>query len=271
MKFLFSATFVLLMAVLVTAPDMAVAQGSNPLDPTVSRKQVLVGPVVGINRNFHTGGFRTIDDPGCPLFEDGTGWGYIVGLTAEFLPSVNGTWGIIPRVMFEQRPGQFSQELPDAQVLLPGATEPVNQTVSTSSDITYTLLTAQVMYKQEFANIGGVRLGAAAGPSFNYVLGGHNRQVQDLDEPQNARFINPTGLPTEENGRRLIFFDNDIPARNSTRFSIMGGIQGEIGLFNNAWIMTPGVYYDYGLTDVTNAENWGLSTIMFMVDFRRAF
>jgi hypothetical protein len=91
-------------------------------------------------------------------------------------------------------------------------------------------------------------------------------------EPINARFINDLRLPTENNGRRLIFADNkDIPDRSGFRFSLKGGLQAEIGLFNNQIIMYPGIFYDYGLTHVTSAENWNLNSFLFQVDFRRAF
>lgn len=269
MKFL-SATLCALAIGVTIGSEATLAQGSNPLDPTVPRSQVLVGPTVGITRNYHTGGFRTIDDPNCPIFEQGSGWGFLVGMTAEFQPSPN--WSIIPRICYDTRPGQFTQNLPDAQVLLPNATQPVNQTVETSSDITYSLLTAEVLYKYEIAKITkGLRLSVQAGPVFGYVLGGKNRQVQDLIEPQNARFVNPDQLPEENNGRRLILFDGQIPGRNSTRFSMKGGVQLEVGLFGNDWIMYPGIYFDYGLSRVTNNENWNLNTAMFQVDFRHAF
>jgi hypothetical protein len=270
MKFFSSSSLLALAAVLLLTPTGASAQGSNPLDPTVPRSQVLVGPTVGVTRNYHTGGFRTIDDPNCPLFEDGSGWGIIAGITAEFQPAP--TWSLIPRVTYQTRPAQFSQNLPDAQVLLPGATDPVNQTVTTSSTITYSLLVAEIMYKYEVFKIGkGLRVGLEAGPAFGYVLGGKNRQVQDLLEPQNARFVNPEHYESENNGRRLILFDKDIPQRKSTRFSLKGGLQVEIGLFGNSWIATPAIYYDYGLTAVTDAENWNLNSLMFQLDFRRAF
>lgn len=269
--------FLAFLAVMLTAPSLSYSKGNdNPLDPAPSRRQILVGPTFNINRNYHSGGFRVIDDPQCPVFEDGSGWGFGVGLSAEFLPSVNGSWGIIPRVTFEQRPGVFNQELPNAEVLLPSADpneEPVivEQTVSTTSEITYSILNAEVMYKQEVLVLDALRIGVVAGPAFAYVLGGTNRQVQDLIEPQNARFTNPSDLETEENGRRLIFYDGDIQGRNSIRFSAKGGVQGEFGLFGNQWIMTPGVYYDYGLTEVTSEDSWNLSSIIFQVDLRRAF
>jgi hypothetical protein len=267
---------ILILFAIPVAPPKAQAQGDNPLDPTPQRRQILVGPTFAVNRNYHTGGFRTIEDPLCPLFEDGSGWGFAVGLSAEFLPAIDGKWGIIPRITFEQRPGNFRQELPDAKVLLPAESDTadpmvVNQTVSMSSDITYTLLNAEVMYKQELMTLGDLRVGVLAGPSVQYVLGGTNRQVQNLDEPDNARFRNQENLPEENNGRTLVFQDGDITQRASIRFSVKGGIQGEIGLFGNQWILTPGVYYDYGITDVTTTENWGLSSIIFQTDLRRAF
>ncbi len=253
------------------------AGNDNPLDPTQPKSQVLVGPTIGINRNFHSGGFRVIDEPNCPVFEGGTGWGFLAGLSAEF--QLGESWSIIPRFTYESRPGEFQQKLQDVPVLLPSLdpnADPtvVNQTVSTTSTITYSLLNLDVLYKQEFWMIGkGVRISAVAGPAFAYVIGGKNRQVQDLESPANARFINPdkARYAEENNGRRLIFFDGDIPGRNAMRMSLKAGLQGEVGLFNNAWIMCPAVYYDLGLTKVTNAESWNLNSLIFQVDFRRAF
>lgn len=273
-----SLTLFALLFALPAAPQDAVAQDGrdNPLDPQPSRKQVLIGPRFGLTRNYHTGNFRIIEDPNCPLFTDGTGWGYLVGLTAEFLPNLNGTWGIIPAVTFEQRPAQFTEDLPNAKVLLPNDADPenptiVDQTVSTLSDITYTLLNIEVLYKQELALLGDLRFSVLAGPAFQYVLAGTKRQTQTLDQPLEAVFKNPRGLETEDEGRTLIFGDGDIEQRSGSRFSVKAGAQGEIGLFNNDWILTPGVFYDYGLTDVTPTESWQLHSVIFQVDLRRAF
>jgi hypothetical protein len=274
MKSYSSLFFAGLCALLLAPAGTAVAQGSSPIDFEVPRASVLVGPVVGVNRNFHTGGFRTITaDESCPMFEKGSGWGFLAGITAELL--LGEKWSLIPRLTYESRPGSFTSELPDALVLIPGQNgqqnQIVTQTVTAASEVTYSLINMELMYKQEVADLGGMRIGVAAGPAFGIVIGGNNRQVQDLVEPQNARFTNPQGFPTENSGRRIIFFDGAIPERSGMRLSLKAGLQAEVGLFGNAWIMTPGLYYDYGLTDVTGAENWQLNTLMFMVDFRRAF
>lgn len=260
----------------LVAPATGLAQSEgnrddNPLDPKDPRAKVLVGPRIGTNRNFHTGGFRTINDPSCPVYESGSGWGFLAGFTAEF--QTGATWSIVPAVVYESRPGNFTQELPDAKVLLPGQTEPINQTVSTSSDITYSFLSAEVMYKQEISQIGkNFRISVTAGPVASYVMGGKVTQVLDLEEPQNARFLNPENLETRNNGRTLVYADNiDIDGRASTRFSLKGGLQAEIGLFKNQWMLYPGVFYDYGLSNVTDKENWSLNSVVMQVDLRRAF
>jgi len=245
--------------------------GDNPLNPNDPKSKVLVGPRLGINRNFHTGGFRVITDPLCPIFESGGGWGFQVGVTAEI--QTGKTWSIVPAVTYESRPGAFTQSLPDAKVLLSGMDTPVNQTVSTSSDVTYQFMNAEVLYKQDIYQVSnGFRISVTAGPAFQYIMSGKISQTMHLDEPENARFIPQTGITYTDNGRTAVFRDNaDIPSLSSTRVSLKAGIQGEIGLFNNSWMLYPGVFYDYGLTDVTSAENWQLSTILFQVDLRRAF
>jgi hypothetical protein len=244
--------------------------GSTPITAMSHRAPVLVGPVIGLNRNFHSGGFRTITgDVSCPFFEAGTGWGILGGLTAELLLDEGSA--LIPRVMYESRPGSFTSHLPDALVQMPGQTTPTTQTITASSDVTYGLLSAEVLYKQEITDLGSARIAVAAGPAAAYVVRGTNRQVQDLVDPPNARFIEQDGYELENAGRRLVFYDGDILEKRSVRVSLKAGLQAEVGLFGDTWYMTPGIYYDYGLSDVTLAENWQLNSVIFMVDFRRGF
>ena len=112
---------------------------------------------------------------------------------------------------------------------------------------------------------------AVAGPAISLAIGDNNRQVQNLDLPENARFKNPRNLPSENNGRTLVLKDSEIEQKSGTRFALRAGILAEVGLFNNAIIMTPGAYYDLGLTKVTSAQNWSLNSFLILVDFRRAF
>src|SRR5688572_357454 len=118
MKSYSSYLFAGLVALLLVPAPQALAQpalGSNPIEPDWPKASVLIGPVIGLNRNFHTGGFRTVTaDESCPVFEQGSGWGFLGGLTAELL--LGESWSLIPRLMYESRPGSFHSELPDALV-----------------------------------------------------------------------------------------------------------------------------------------------------------
>jgi hypothetical protein len=243
---------------------------SSPISSGKERPPVLIGGVLGVNRNFHSGGFRTVTaDENCPVFESGGGWGFAAGLSAEIAMGERG--GIVPRLTYESRPGSFENDLPNAYVIAQNSNEPMLQSVVASSDVSYSILNAEVLYKQEIANVGPLRIGVAAGPAFGLVLDAHNRQYEDLVEPASARFTNVHDLTVENGGRRLVFFDDELPGKNGMRLSLKAGVQAELGAFGNAWIISPGLYYDFGLSDVTESDNWQLNTLTFMVDFRRAF
>jgi hypothetical protein len=224
---------------------------------------------VGLARNYHSGGFRTFNEPQCGIFGEGNGLGPVVGGAAEYLFSE--TMGIATRVSFEQRPGAFHQELQDAYVIGTAGGNPLLQRVSMSSQVMYGLVNVDLLLKQEFGYVGEARLGAAAGPSLGLVATGHQKQSLDLILPLEARFVNENNLPSELGGRRLILYDGTIQSRKSFRASIMAGLQAEIPVFDQQWMVIPSVFYDYAITDVTGTENWRLNSVVAMVDFRHAF
>ena len=109
---------VALSAALLLAPGIVRAQVSTvtvaaPVDPDefddplnfkLARPKQLIGPRMAINRNYHTGGFRTLDGASCPKFESGTGWGYAGGITAEFAGGA--TWSIVPAITRNTTPAK---------------------------------------------------------------------------------------------------------------------------------------------------------------------
>ncbi|MEP7218208.1 MAG: outer membrane beta-barrel protein, partial [Bacteroidota bacterium] len=163
------------------------ATTSTPIEPIPLRARFLIGPRVGGNRNFHSGGFRTISEANCPKFAQGSGFGYLAGLTAEYVGGSH--WGIIPAITYESRPGRFSQQLANIKVGLAGFPDPVDQTIEASSDIAYRMVNMEVLYKYEFAFNRSFRVSVAAGPAAAAVLGGKITQAQDLVLPLDARFI----------------------------------------------------------------------------------
>ncbi|MBS1912476.1 MAG: hypothetical protein JST22_10860 [Bacteroidetes bacterium] len=254
-----------------TAQTIDPTKFSDPIHPIQAKPRMLIGPRLGINRDYHSGGFHTIEGLDCSTFTSGSGWGYLFGLTAEF--SGDRSWSIVPAVTYESRPGNFRQSLPDVMVLLNEVA--VNQSAVDESDISYQIFSAEALFKQEvWAPAEAFRMSVAAGPVASYVVGARSSQYEDLIQPENARLINPdpARFGVGNNGRRLIYAaDVDIPGRHAWRLSLKAGMQFEVGLFHNQIMMYPGVFYDYGLTDVTGSENWRLNSILFQVDFRRAF
>lgn len=258
-------------ALLVPAGDLRAQEDvSTPITFGGVRAPVMIGPSLGLNMSFHSGGFRTIAaDQNCPEYGSGSGVGFLAGASAEITIAEKSS--LIPRLLYESRPASFEQELPPSYVPVPGSDDPVPQRINAVAEVTYSLVNVEVLFKQEVGQIGAMRFGVAAGPTLGIVVGGSLRQMEDLIEPENARLSNPNNYELENDGRRLVFYDGDIPSASGTRFSIKAGVQGELGLFGNSWVMSPGLYYDIGLSDVTEAENWQVSTLMLMVDFRRAF
>lgn len=244
---------------------------SNPIEFETAEPKILVGPTIGLNRNYHSGGFRTIDEAICPFFQSGNGVGFSGGITAEYGHKY---WSIIPRITYQSRPGSFEQQMDNVPIFIPDEGVTVNQSVTAKSEVDYRLLNAEVMFKHDVVVINNkVFIGLAAGPSVGYVLDGRISQYQDLVEPLNARFVDPQrpGIWLDSDGRRMYYADNkDIPGRKSLHFSLKAGLQAEVGLFANQVMMTPGIYYDFGLNNVTGNENWSLNSVMFQVDFRRA-
>ncbi|MDB5035653.1 MAG: hypothetical protein JWQ98_2894 [Chlorobi bacterium] len=94
-------------AVLLALPVTATAQRSDetaettstPIEPIPLRARFLIGPRVGANRNFHSGGFRTISEADCPKFAQGSGFGYLAGLTAEYVGGSH--WGMYPGAFYD--------------------------------------------------------------------------------------------------------------------------------------------------------------------------
>lgn len=245
-------------------------RSSNPLGDDDVKAQILAGPVAGMALNYHSGGFRTIGDVSCPVFTGGSGMGFLAGATVEYIPS--GAWSLITRFTYESRPGKFTQRLPDANVLLPDRQTVVVQEVSATSDVIYRMINADIVYSQQVLELSrNFHISVSAGPVFGYVFQGKVTQVEDLERPLNATFVNPNNLPTENNGRRLIFAkDAKIDGLNAFRVSVKGGANAEIGLFRDDWILYPGIYYDFGLTHVTRNENWNLNSLIVQIELRHA-
>lgn len=230
-----------------------------------------IGVVVGVDRAYHDGGFRLLTASSGRVFENGAGWGYTAGVSLEIGMGRNSS--IVARMAYGSRPGNFQvtyTHAPNFSPVYQGGVEITDVTITAESEVAYALLSAEALYQYMLSVSPGLRLGAAVGPAFGYVLDAKVRQAEALVYPTDARFEGG-GYPTTNDGRGLVLFDADIPEHSTTRLSLKGGVLAEIALPGSGWLLSPGVYYDYGLTDVSSSENWNLSALSLQLDLRYAF
>ncbi len=236
----------------------------------VAETTIWIGATAGVTFNEHTGNFRIIEDPSCPLFTDGTGTGYLYGLSSKITPSSGEAFSLLSRLTYERRPATFSTLFPSATVLLPGddPTKPrvVTQSIRAESSIEYDLLNTELLAGLRLVQLGPFERHAQAGPALQYVLATHMKQTQSLIEPAEARFINAEGRPTENDGRILVFHEGEILTANDFRLSLKTGLQAKIRI-GNMCAIAPGFYYDLGLTEVSSAEDWKVHSWIGQVDF----
>lgn len=237
--------FILLFLPWLTARGQSGPEGNADVRRTAPA--LLLGPTVMIGYHSHTGNSEAGGGPVCAPVGNGAEWGPGVGLSAEWLPG-SGNWSLLSRLTFEERPGGefrevFLQPLPPSDPNLPFRTVSWSETA-------YRLLNAEFLLKRQVVDFRAVRIGLAAGPAVQYVLEGHMRRGYETDSGAG------------------ICFDEDIPGLNRFRCSLKGGIQGEIPLSGNHWMVSPGIFYDYALTDLAAVESRQVNSLIFQIDVR---
>jgi hypothetical protein len=257
----------LALAALFSATSMpAVAQVVGPLGAS----GMAVGVTGALSSNFHEGGFGRFYQAGtadcdCPQFNDGTGDGYQVGVAFRY--QLLQIIALDARAVFDSRPAHFEEQLPEAQVIEPGGGPNVlTQTVVAKSDVVYQTATFEVLATARLAINDIIALSASIGPGFGFVTTGTITQSQELVSPSNARFENPQGFESENEGRRLVFVrDIDIPERSAMRTSVKVGGAVELGPIASV-LVRGGVYYDRGLTGVRTTGDWKISSMLYQLD-----
>lgn len=208
----------------------------------------LVGVTLLAGWNHHTG----TSDPGngslCGPVDNGSGWGVGAGLSLEWLPAGNNRWNLTSRLTYEERPGGSFREVLSEPLVPSDPHIPSGGVVW--GEIRYSLVNAEVLAKRELVKFGSVRIALQAGPAVQYVAAGSVRQGYETDSSAG------------------ICYAGEIIGMNSFRCSLKGGVQGEIGVGNNRWVVAPGIYGDYALTNVASLENRQINSLIFQIDFR---
>ncbi|MDT3738357.1 MAG: hypothetical protein RO257_02520 [Candidatus Kapabacteria bacterium] len=273
-----------LFIVLIALPGVklnAQAEPENPLMPTYEAPPVYIGPVIGYNRSLHSVDLASFDQAICPRFENGDANGFFVGISFEQhlgKDILSSTSSFIFRLLYNSLPASLDvseNPIPSLITVINGTdTSEIIENSSTihTMDITYDLITAEVMYK--INPIPGIPLGFTIGPTFDYALTKKQDQRYKLVQPLEAQFVRNEDLIIQkgykyiDNDRTIIIKEGDIPESNGFRLGIKAGMQYEI--LAGKWVVVPGFFYNFGVTNLSSAENWRVDALQMGVDFRYA-
>lgn len=256
---------------------------TSPLEPGFTTSRIYLGPVAGYNRSLHTVDLSSFaEDPLCPFFTNGSGNGFYVGAFYEqFIGGINSKHSLVLKVLYNVLPASFTKEGDTYPSQVEDPNDPNKTTIVYSStkhsvNVDYNMLSFDIMYK--FRVAGGVVL--TVGPSFDFPITKNLQQKYELIEPNYVKFkrdedaIRDKGYQYINNDRTIIVYDGDIgrtPQENSAgfRFGLKGGVQYEI-ITGNIFDIIPGVFYNLGLTNATDAQSWKVNALQIGVDIRFA-
>jgi len=254
------------------------AQGdATPLGPEELGSKIYLGPVFGYNSVSHaTQKLATFaGDAKCPYFEGGTGQGFYVGLTYEHhlgKKIEESTSSIIGRIIYSMYPGSMKQQGDKFPSLIPDLVDPTGWSFTTTEtehtvDITYNVLSLEVMYKQNISV--DIPLGVTAGPTFEYPIQKTILQQYNILRPDNVQFAKSDKYKYENNDRTVIVKDGDIDNANALRIGIKFGVQYEI-IIGEGYYIVPALYYNWSLLNVKSDEDYRINAFQVGVDIRFA-
>lgn len=263
-------------AVFLAATGSMVAQQelgarSNPLVPEKSAPRIYVGPVVGYNRTLHSSGYQSVaGDVLCPTFESGTANGFYVGGSFEYLLGKprDSKSSIIARLLYNYLPGSYTEPGESLPVYNPASGDTVQTTVDHTAEIKYSVIDLEVMYK---LNLFNSNFGITVGPTIGYVVGVSRQQYMNLVDPLFVTFERDPDCAEcvySNNDRTVMVADDDIPGHSAIRIAIKAGAQYEIPV--GRILLVPSVYYNFGVTEVSAADNLRINAFQAGIDIRFA-
>lgn len=251
----------------------------NPLEPGAAGGAIYLGPVIGYNMSMHSVNLASFaEDPLCPFFENGSANGFHIGAFYEhIIGDVTSRHSVVARILYNSMPAYF-EKVGDTYPSLVDDGQGGYTTVLSSTqhtvDVSYNMLSLNLMYK--FKVFGGFVL--TIGPDIDFIMSNALTQEYKIIEPDNVQFkpVPPdpeTGFPQyKDNNRTIVVYDGDIgegAGSASTRFGLKLGAQYEI-LTGGKIDIIPGIFYNMGLTNATENEDWKVSALQLSVDVRFA-
>ncbi len=267
---------VFLIALITTTAGLRVAaqvqdsvKESSPLIPVKSQSRIYVGPVAGGNRSMYASGFQSVAGAVlCPGFTHGSGNGYYVGLSAEYLlgSPKDSKSSIIARVVYNYLPAYYEEKGDNLPSLSPDGQD-VNSSVRHVAEIKYTVVDLEAIYK---LNLFKSNFGIVVGPTVGMVLSADREEGMELVEPITSVFdsslFNPGDVEYINNGRAIITGRDDIPDKSSIRVAVKAGVQYELPI--GRLLLVPCIYYNYGITEVGPSANIRIDALQAGIDLR---
>lgn len=251
--------------------------GDTPLGPVSSATPFYLGPVVGYNRVLHSADIGTFgEEILCPVFQNGTANGYFFGISFEYLlgSPKNSKSSIIARLLYNSMPASFEvegDEFPSVAKRKDGSDTIVLSSTRHVNEVIYDMVSLDIQYK---LNLFDTQFGVIVGPTFDMALTRDQDQTLELLKPEFAQFIGAApGAPVEpgisyrNNGRTLVVQEGEIPNSNALRIGIKFGVQYEI-ILNNGFYIVPNFNYNFGVTNLSNDDDWRVSALQLGVDIR---
>lgn len=234
----------------------------NPLFPNPRPKRIFIGPMVGYNSNFHSGGFLTLGAaslqvPDCGDFTTGGGNGFLAGLAAEYWFKPGGATALQLRVYYEQKPGKFTNSGTPLPYFDPNTNTLLYFNRDYEVDAKYNLINVEITYKYDIPGLP--HFGVEIGPKFGFLMSSQYHQFQT---------ISPAGF-TFDNGSNQedLVAPENIPGASSFRFGLKAGLQYEALL--GPMLVTPAIWYDLGVTKVV--DSWTVSSLAGSIEFKYGF
>ncbi len=235
---------------LVVLASAAAAVAQPPRVP--ARDKYLLGGIVGYQGNFYSGNFNIFaGGPQCGVFDHGSGWRELGGLTAEM--PISGKLSLAPRFLYDNRSGEFVTQHEDNDVLLNGA--PTQATIEHHLETTLRQLSLDMYLKwMPFAKNNMFFI---AGPTFSAILQANYHQYETILDPYNAVF-KFTGTPDEEIGSGSF--------TNVATFQMGLGVGAGYDLpVSKRTFIAPEISTVFGLTSVTKDVSWTIVSLRFAV------
>lgn len=261
-------------------------EAATPITPGGTIRRSYIGPVGGLNRSIHSGGFSSrFPEASCPNFNTGSDNGYYLGLSGEYLlgDDKNSNSSIIARVIYDYQPAYFTMPGDDYPSRLPDGST-IRTAVQHTTKAEYRLFQFEAMYK---FNLPGTFLGITAGPQFGIPVSTEQDQRYELVfDPKNpgisfvdsdlGKLVPPEHWTegfkprfTDVTRTAIQLYDGTIIHASNFRAAVKLGLQYEL-LLGRA-VLVPCAYYNIGVTRINPDDAWRMNAIQFGADLRYAF